>query len=140
MGLSSFASAGLVSGFNLASALGRISFGQLSDIIGPVNSLILAMGLNGIGMLLVWPLSTEIAPLVVFVIIAGMSAGKLFRVAQLLFAHHRRLLFSHASNGGVIDRSLNNGFELWAFSNGVGSRISARCTHRRLHFAGVWGT
>jgi len=77
MGLSSFASAGLVSGFNLASAFGRISFGQLSDIIGPVNSLILAMGINGIGMLLIWPLSSEIGILIVFVILAGMSAGEL---------------------------------------------------------------
>lgn len=78
IGLSSFSSAALVSGFNLASAFGRISFGQLSDIMGPVNSLIIAMLFNGIGMLLIWPLSSELAPLIIFVVLGGMTAGAFF--------------------------------------------------------------
>lgn len=76
LGLSTFSSAALVAGFNMSSAIGRISFGQLSDVIGPVNALILAMVINGIGMLLIWPLSSQLAPLIVFVILGGMSMGK----------------------------------------------------------------
>lgn len=75
IGLSSFASAALVSGFNLSSAVGRITFGQLSDIVGPVNSLIVAMLINSIGLLLIWPLSSELAPLILFVVLGGLSMG-----------------------------------------------------------------
>lgn len=77
IGLSSFSSAALVSGFNLSSAVGRISFGQLSDIVGPVNSLILAMLINSIGLLLIWPFSSELAPLILFIVLGGLSVGKL---------------------------------------------------------------
>jgi len=75
-GLSTLSSAALVSGFNLSSALGRVLFGQLADYIGPVNALILAMICNGFSLLVLWPVSMSLAPLIVFVIVSGISAGK----------------------------------------------------------------
>jgi MFS family permease len=76
LGLTTFSAAALVSGFNLSSALGRVAFGQLADWIGPVNALILAMSMNGLALLVLWPISTTLAPLIVFVIVSGISAGK----------------------------------------------------------------
>jgi MFS family permease len=78
MGLSPSSSAGLVAGFNLASAVGRISFGQVSDQIGPINALIIALVWNAISLLVIWPVSTSLAPLVVFVISNGMANGGFF--------------------------------------------------------------
>jgi len=75
-GLSTLSSAALVSGFNLASGLGRVLFGQLADYIGPVNALILAMSSNGIALLVLWPVSMSLAPLIIFVIVSGISAGE----------------------------------------------------------------
>ena len=77
MGLSHSASAGLAAGFNLASAVGRIAFGQLADWIGPINALIIAFAVNSISLLLIWPLSGTVGPLVVFVILTGVAAGEL---------------------------------------------------------------
>lgn len=76
LGLTTFSSAALVSGFNLSSAVGRVAFGQLADWIGPVNALILAMSMSGFALLVLWPISTSLAPLIIFVIISGISAGQ----------------------------------------------------------------
>ncbi|KAJ9122886.1 hypothetical protein QFC24_003924 [Naganishia onofrii] len=78
MGLSASSAAGLVAGFNLASAVGRISFGQVADKLGPINSLILALAWNAISLLVIWPVSTSLAPLIVFVISNGMANGGFF--------------------------------------------------------------
>jgi MFS family permease len=79
-GLSTLSSAALVSGFNLSSALGRVLFGQLADYIGPVNALILAMISNGFALLVLWPVSMSLAPLIIFVIVSGISAGKSYNI------------------------------------------------------------
>jgi predicted MFS family arabinose efflux permease len=76
MGLSHSSSAGLVAGFNLSSAVGRIAFGQLADWIGPINALMLAFAINAISLLLVWPLSGTLPPLIVFVVMTGVAAGE----------------------------------------------------------------
>jgi MFS family permease len=78
MGLSASSAAGLVAGFNLSSAVGRISFGQVADKLGPINSLILALAWNAISLLVIWPVSTSLAPLIVFVISNGMANGGFF--------------------------------------------------------------
>jgi MFS family permease len=51
-------------------------FGQLADWIGPVNALILAMLINALGMLVIWPVSDSLGPLIAFVILGGMTAGE----------------------------------------------------------------
>jgi hypothetical protein len=75
MGLSATSAAGLLAGFNLSSAAGRIGFGQIADYLGPINSLILALAWNAISLLVIWPVSTSLAPLIIFVVINGMCNG-----------------------------------------------------------------
>jgi MFS family permease len=108
MGLSHSASAGLAAGFNLASAVGRIAFGQLADWIGPINALIIAFAVNSISLLLVWPLSGTVGPLVVFVILTGVAAGELLpfthytlQLSKLTLPMHfaRRFLLTYANCG-----------------------------------------
>lgn len=78
IGLSSNIGAGLVAGFNFASALGRIVCGLLCDRIGAINVLFLSLVLTGLSNLVIWPFSTTLAPLVPFVILNGMANGGFF--------------------------------------------------------------
>ncbi|KAI0516757.1 major facilitator superfamily domain-containing protein [Xylaria bambusicola] len=78
IGLSSATGAGLLAGFNFASAVGRILSGLLCDKIGPLNALFLALSLAAISMLAVWPVSTSLAPLAVFSVVNGMANGGFF--------------------------------------------------------------
>ena len=70
--------AGLLAGFNFASAVGRVVSGVLCDIIGPLNSLLLSLSVSAISMLVVWPASKSLAPLAIFVVINGMANGGFF--------------------------------------------------------------
>ncbi|RDL40415.1 uncharacterized protein BP5553_00394 [Venustampulla echinocandica] len=78
LGLSHGVAAGLVAGFNFSSAMGRLCCGLLSDSIGPVNTLFLSLLLSAVSMLVLWPVSNSLAPLVVFVIINGAANGGFF--------------------------------------------------------------
>ncbi|KAI0416961.1 major facilitator superfamily domain-containing protein [Xylaria grammica] len=78
IGLSSATGAGLLAGFNFASAVGRIFSGILCDKIGSLNALFLALSLAAISMLAVWPVSTTLAPLAVFSVVNGMANGGFF--------------------------------------------------------------
>ncbi|KAI1277518.1 major facilitator superfamily domain-containing protein [Xylaria sp. FL0933] len=78
IGLSSATGAGLLAGFNFASAVGRVLSGILCDKIGPLNALFLALSLAAISMLAVWPVSTTLAPLAVFSVVNGMANGGFF--------------------------------------------------------------
>ncbi|KAJ7149219.1 major facilitator superfamily domain-containing protein [Mycena crocata] len=78
LGLAPSAGAGLVAGFNFSSALGRLGCGLASDRIGPVNVLFLALLLSALSMLAIWPVSTSLTPLVIFVVINGAANGGFF--------------------------------------------------------------
>jgi MFS family permease len=78
IGLPDNAGAGLVAGFNFASALGRILFGFFADKMGPLNALLFGLVINALSMLILWPVSTTIGPLVVFVMINGLANGSFF--------------------------------------------------------------
>ncbi|KAI1074556.1 MFS general substrate transporter [Whalleya microplaca] len=78
IGLSSGTGAGLLAGFNFASAVGRIVCGLLCDAIGPLNALFISLTLCAVSMLAVWPVSTTLAPMVIFVIVNGMANGGFF--------------------------------------------------------------
>ncbi|OCK75945.1 MFS general substrate transporter [Lepidopterella palustris CBS 459.81] len=78
LNLSSSTGAGLVAGFNFSSAIGRIACGSLCDILGPLNTLFLALSLCGLSMIALWPVSDTLAPLVVFVVVNGASNGGFF--------------------------------------------------------------
>lgn len=78
IGLSSSTGAGLLAGFNFSSAVGRIMCGLLCDRIGALNTLFMSLMLSAISMLALWPASTTLAPLAVFVIINGAANGGFF--------------------------------------------------------------
>lgn len=78
LGLSSSTGAGLVAGYTLASAVGRIFCGFWCDRIGAINVLFASLILNTVSMLAIWPASTSIGPLILFVIINGVSNGGYF--------------------------------------------------------------
>lgn len=80
LGLSASTGAGLVAGFNLCSAFGRLGFGFLCDKAGPINSLFLSLFLSAISMLVLWPISTSLGPLVVFTVLNGAANGGFFAV------------------------------------------------------------
>jgi MFS family permease len=78
VGLSASTGAALLAGFNLASAVGRISFGLVCDSLGAVHALLISLFLSAISMLAIWPVSQEIGPLTVFVIVGGLANGGFF--------------------------------------------------------------
>ncbi|KAH8647900.1 major facilitator superfamily domain-containing protein [Xylariales sp. PMI_506] len=78
MGLSSSTGAGLLAAFNFSSAVGRIFCGYLCDRIGPLNALFAALCLTAISMLAMWPVSTTLVPLAIFVVINGAANGGFF--------------------------------------------------------------
>ena len=87
LNLSPQVNAAVLAGFNLASAVGRIGFGLVADFIGPVNSLIVALTISGLSMLALWPVSTTLAPLICFVIIAGIGNGGFFSLMPTVVGH-----------------------------------------------------
>ncbi|KAK6450276.1 hypothetical protein FP744_10006526 [Trichoderma asperellum] len=70
--------AGLVAGFSLSSAAGRILSGFASDKVGSINTVLVSLVLTAITMLAIWPTSTELGPLIAFVIINGAANGAFF--------------------------------------------------------------
>jgi MFS family permease len=80
IGQSSQVGAALLAAFNFSSALGRVLCGLLSDKFGSVNSLLLSLLLSAVSMLVLWPISTSLAPLIVFLIINGMGNGGFFAI------------------------------------------------------------
>ncbi|OQV01191.1 hypothetical protein CLAIMM_06590 [Cladophialophora immunda] len=86
VGLSSSTGAGLVGAFNACTAVGRFVSGWLSDLIGPVNMFLLAMTLNAVSMLAIWPVSDSLAPLVVFAMLNGLANGAFFTLYPVVVA------------------------------------------------------
>lgn len=78
MDLPSATGAALVAGFGLASAAGRIACGIFCDRLGALNTLFVVMVVTAISMLAMWPASTTLAPLVLFVIVNGFANGGFF--------------------------------------------------------------
>ncbi|KAL7935752.1 MFS general substrate transporter [Trichoderma chlorosporum] len=78
IGLPSSTGAGLLSGFNFSSAVGRIAGGFFSDRLGPLNTLIVSLVLSAVSMLALWPASTTLIPLTFFAIINGALNGMYF--------------------------------------------------------------
>ncbi|KAM3456853.1 hypothetical protein MY3296_001511 [Beauveria thailandica] len=78
LGFSSSTGAGLVAGFTLSSAAGRIVCGYLCDMMGAVNVLLTSLVLTALSMLAIWPASTTLGPLALFVVVNGLSNGGFF--------------------------------------------------------------
>ncbi|KAL5336312.1 major facilitator superfamily domain-containing protein [Aspergillus crustosus] len=78
LGLKSSVGAAVVATFNFSSALGRLLCGLCCDKVGPLNTLFISLLLSAVSMLVLWPVSNSIGPLIAFVIINGMSNGGFF--------------------------------------------------------------
>ena len=78
LGLSTSAGAGLVAGFNFSSAVGRLVCGFSCDLIGPLNTLFIALATSAVSMLVLWPVSSSLGPLIAFVVINGAANGGFF--------------------------------------------------------------
>ncbi|KLT43663.1 MFS general substrate transporter [Cutaneotrichosporon oleaginosum] len=81
MGLSTTTGAVLVCIFNFSSALGRLATGVLSDrIMGPLNTLLLVLSITAVSLLVLWPTSLSLAPLIIFVLVNGAASGGFFAI------------------------------------------------------------
>ena len=78
LGLPSSTGAALLAGFNFSTAIGRLVSGFSCDYIGPLNTIFIAMLVNAMTMLSIWPASDTLAPLVAFAIINGVANGSFF--------------------------------------------------------------
>lgn len=67
-----------MAGFALASAVGRIFSGAACDRFGALNVLFVSLMLSAVSMLVIWPASTSLGPLIVFVLVNGASNGGFF--------------------------------------------------------------
>ncbi|KAK3072493.1 hypothetical protein LTR53_006700 [Teratosphaeriaceae sp. CCFEE 6253] len=80
LGLRPAIGAAAVATFNFSSALGRVGCGLLCDHLGPLNVLTLVLLASGLSMLVLWPFSESLAPLIVFTIWNGVAGGGFFAV------------------------------------------------------------
>ena len=78
LGLSSSTGASLMAGFNISSAVGRLTSGAAADALGSLNTLFIGLFLTTISLFVIWPLSDSTAPLVIFVIMNGAANGAFF--------------------------------------------------------------
>ncbi|KAK1595479.1 major facilitator superfamily transporter [Colletotrichum navitas] len=78
IGFSSSTGAGLLAAFNFSSAVGRICCGTLCDAFGALNVLCASLVLSAVSMLAIWPASTTLGPMIVFVVVNGISNGGFF--------------------------------------------------------------
>lgn len=87
IGLSSATGAGLVAGFNAASALGRISCGFISDKFGSLNVLCASFGILGTTMFVVWPFASTLGVLILFVLVSGFTVGGIVSMMPTVVGH-----------------------------------------------------
>ncbi|KIJ69513.1 hypothetical protein HYDPIDRAFT_145674 [Hydnomerulius pinastri MD-312] len=87
IGISPSVGSALLAAFSLSSAVGRIGFGYLGDIVGPLNSLMLAFVVTSLCMLAMWPASASLAPFVAFIIINGLGNGGFFPTMPSVVGH-----------------------------------------------------
>ncbi|KAF9077319.1 major facilitator superfamily domain-containing protein [Rhodocollybia butyracea] len=87
LGLSASLGSVLLAVFNISSALGRVSFGALCDLCGPITSLCFALILSALSLLAIWPVSSSLVPLIVFTILNGFGNGGFFSTIPSVVAH-----------------------------------------------------
>lgn len=86
IGLSSDSGAALVAGFNACNMVGRFAAGPLSDRIGPINTFLITVVLNAVTTFAIWPVSSTLPPLIVFVTLNGIANGAFFTALPIAVA------------------------------------------------------
>ena len=78
LGFSTSVSAGVVACFNASMAIGRLTSGFACDKFGSMNTLLLAMALNGLTMFTLWSFASTLHVLILFSILNGIANGAFF--------------------------------------------------------------
>lgn len=120
IGLSNGTGAGLVAGFNAASALGRITSGFISDRVGSLNVLITSLAVLGASMFVIWPFASTLGVTILFVLISGFTVGGIVSMMPTVVGH----LFGSANMSVTMGMILTS----WSFGyTFVCSSISLYC-------------
>lgn len=78
IGLSASTGAALVAAFNACTAVGRLGAGYACDKFGSVNTILVALIVNAVSMLAIWPVSETLSPLAAFAALNGLANGAFF--------------------------------------------------------------
>lgn len=78
LGFSTSVTAGVVACFNASMAVGRLTSGFACDRFGSMNTLLLAMAINGVTMFALWSFASTLAILIVFSVLNGVANGAFF--------------------------------------------------------------
>ncbi len=116
IGLSSSTGAGLVAGFGLSTTFGRMLSGVTCDKLGPLNTLALTMLVNAVSMLAIWPVSSSLAPLVLFAAINGIGNGSFFVAMPTAIAA--------LSGPGYASGAMSIGTSFWTLGDLLGTPIA----------------
>ncbi len=116
MGLSPSTGAGLVAGFGLSTTIGRALSGVVCDRLGPLNTLALTMLVNAVSMLAIWPVSSSLAPLVLFAGINGIGNGSFFVALPTAI--------SALSGPGLASGAMSIGTSFWTLGDLLGTPIA----------------
>ncbi|KAL2839734.1 major facilitator superfamily domain-containing protein [Aspergillus pseudoustus] len=85
LGISSTVAAGILAGWNLASALGRIAMGFGADaFLGPVNSMIVSLTVIGLSTMAIWPFANSLGLLIFFAVANGVGSGGFFSLMPVV--------------------------------------------------------
>ncbi|KAI0303384.1 major facilitator superfamily domain-containing protein [Multifurca ochricompacta] len=127
VGASASLASSLLAAFNLASAVGRVGFGLLGDSVGPITSLVLALTVNALSMLAIWPISSSVAPLVVFIVINGFGSGGFFSLIPSVVGS----VYGNTRTANALAMTISG----WAFGY-----FFVRFTHRRVALQAYGGS
>ncbi|KAA1471240.1 MFS general substrate transporter [Dentipellis sp. KUC8613] len=141
VGTSAALASGLLAVFNFASAVGRVSFGVLSDKVGPITALAFALLLNSVSMLAIWPVSASVAPLVVFIVLNGAGNGGFFATMPSVVGHmygHSRVSSALAMivTGWASGYLLGSPVAGWLLEAYGGSNAGRAAFRPAIYFAG----
>jgi len=106
----------LLATYNIASAVGRVGFGALGDSVGPITALVLALTVNALSMLTIWPASSSIAPLVAFIVISGFSSGGFFSLIPSVVGS----VYGNTRTANALAMTVSG----WAFGYFLGSPVA----------------
>jgi MFS family permease len=129
--------AGLVAGFNFSSAVGRLICGLLCDAIGPLNTLFISLILSAGSMLVLWPVSNSLGPLIAFVAINGAANGGFFAcmptvVGEIFGSARVSVAMGMIVTGWVGGYLLVRGCLMLGFGCMTNAKILIRCRELRL--------
>ena len=116
IGLSISTGAALVAGFGASTTIGRLLSGFACDKIGPVNTLVLTVLVNALSMLAIWPVSSSLAPLIMFALINGCANGSFFVAMPTAIAA--------VAGPGVASSAMSVGTSFWCPGYLLGTSIA----------------